>query len=336
MSKEIVKGNALIQKEGELEKLVAEYKKTSRNLKSNKTRLRNDRERIAVIQRKVSIALQTHQEKIMDLQNELVRVAEKAKKSRKIPKRDKDDISGMLDDIKSQMPSEEEMQRMAEEFAQERAKEDYERRLYERFHKQPPVEDQKLIRKIYIGLSKRFHPDLARNDKELAYFNTIMVRANQAYESGDIAELLEIRKEFADYDDSPQESPTEQQSVISFIQQKINKQTSELKLLKGQLSRTRQELSELRSSEDGLLLADYKRFEKAGMDMIAQMEEDMNEQIELLEMLIDNLDQYGKTGKMSEEFQQAMMVQANPFFMDDDDDDDELDFWEMMEMFEKK
>ncbi len=332
MSKEIAKGNVILQKEEELKKLVAEYKKTERNLKSNKTRLKNDREKIAVIQRKISFALQTHQEKIMDLQDELVRVTEKAKKSKKISKEDKGEISGMLDDIKSQMPDEEEIQRMTEEFAKERAKEDYERRLYERFHKQVPVEDQKSIRKIYIGLSKRFHPDLAKNDKELTYFNAIMVRANQAYESGDIAELLEIRKELADYDDNFLETPTEGEAVISFIQQKINKQTNELKLLKGQLSRTREELSEIRNSEDGLLLADYKRFEKAGVDMISQMEEEMNEQIEMLEMLIDNMDHYATTGEMSEEFQQAFMMDTSPFVIDDDD---EFDFWDLIEIFEK-
>lgn len=326
MSKEIAKGNIILQKEEELKQLQVEYKKVSRNLKSNKTRLRNDREKLATVQREMAAALQDQQEKIMALQEELIKAAKKAKKSKKIRKEEKKEIGDFLDDIQSQIPSEEELKRMAEEFAEQRAKEDYERRLFERFHKQPPPEEQKSIRKVYIELSKRFHPDLAKNERELAYFNRIMVRVVRAYESADIAELLAIQKELATNTEEFSEAIAEQGTAVSLIQQKINKQANELKLLKGQLERTREELAELRNSEEGQLLADYKRFKKEGLDLIESMKVEMEAQVDNLEMVIDSLNEYATTGELPLSFLDMMMLETMPSFFGDDDDD--MEFWD--------
>ncbi len=334
MSKKVAKGNILLQKEAELQDLLKEYKKISRNLKSNKTRLKNDREKAADIQRKVGGVLDEHHRKLYQLRDELIEAAEKVRKSKKVSKQEKKEMGFMIDDIKQMMPSDEDFAKMAEEFAEQWEQEEYERRLFEKFHKKPSGEELKSIRSVYIKLSKLFHPDLAKSEAELERFNALMIKINDAYESGDIAELLQIQKNLADYESDSLEMPTEEDSAISYIQSKINKKANELKLLKGQLLRTRQELKELRNSEAGEMLAEYKRFAKVKMDMYEQMKLEMNDHLEMLEMIVKNLNEFAKTGELSEEFQRAMMVPDIDYFMEDVIDG-EVDLDEFLEILKR-
>jgi len=225
--------------------------------------------------------------------------------------------------VSSEIPSEEEMQQMAEEFARQNAQDNYDRRMFEKFHKKPPIEDQKSIRKIYIALSKRFHPDLAKNKKESVHFGKIMVRVVAAYESSDIAELLEIEKKYFNYNTITNLDLSDQSSVISYIQQKINKQTNELNLLKGQLVRIRQELKQLKQSEEGELLKEYKRLKKSGHDLFSIMADDLNSQIDSLKVIIKSVNKYAKTGKMPDDLEMLL----TPSFLSDFTIDD-LEFFD--------
>ncbi len=194
---------------------------------------------------------------------------------------------------------------MAEEYAKQKAQEDYERRIFEKFHKKPPVAEQKSIRKVYMELSKKFHPDLAKTKQEETRFNEIMVRINRAYEIGDIAKLLEIRDELKQY--SSDTHNTEQDTPsLSFINHEIAKVKHELDLIKGQLKRSRGELAELRASEAGMLLADYKRYKKEGYDLIDEMRFEIEEEVDALQTMLKGLDKYAQTGKMPFEVQMMM------------------------------
>jgi len=55
MPNKVSKSDNLLQKEAELADIIKEKKKTKRNLKSNKTRIKNDRSKIADLQREMDI-----------------------------------------------------------------------------------------------------------------------------------------------------------------------------------------------------------------------------------------------------------------------------------------
>ena len=336
MSNKIVKSSILLQKETELKALEKRYKKVIRNLKSNKTRLKNDKAKIAEIQREMALVMQEQQLQLVALQAELLEAVKKVKNSKKVPKEDKGNFAEMFEDIKSQTLSEEEIQKMTEEFAEQRAHAEYEKHLFEKFHQIPSADDQKAIRKIYIQLSKQFHPDLAHSEQERTRFSKIMVQINQAYQAGDVQELLRLQKNMKSYKREDHDFPIEQNAVISILQEKINIKANELHLLEGQLERSRLELSKLRNSEEGILLSDYKYYQKSGFNLVAEMEEETMQKIESLKAIIENLNEFAKTGEFNQEFLFAMSAN-DPFLLfsddDDDDDDDDLDFDYFMDIF---
>jgi len=150
-----------------------------------------------------------------------------------------------------------------------------------------------------------------------------MVRVVAAYESSDIAELLEIEKKYFNYNTITNLDLSDQSSVISYIQQKINKQTNELNLLKGQLVRIRQELKQLKQSEEGELLKEYKRLKKSGHDLFSIMADDLNSQIDSLKVIIKSVNKYAKTGKMPDDLEMLL----TPSFLSDFTIDD-LEFFD--------
>ncbi len=89
MAKEITKSSELLRQEAELEELRKEYKKVRKNLKSNTTRLNNDRKRIAEIQMEVAKEVGPLQMKMMEFQEQYLEKMEKMRASKKVPKREK-------------------------------------------------------------------------------------------------------------------------------------------------------------------------------------------------------------------------------------------------------
>jgi len=84
MPNKVSKSDNLLQKEAELADIIKEKKKTKRNLKSNKTRIKNDRSKIADLQREMDITMHSHEKILFDLQSELLECLKNAKLSKKI------------------------------------------------------------------------------------------------------------------------------------------------------------------------------------------------------------------------------------------------------------
>ncbi len=75
-----------------------------------------------------------------------------------------------------------------------------EERFFDSFQQKPDKEEQKEIRKIFVRLAARFHPDKAQSEKEAENLHELMQQINQAYQRGDIAELLQLEKKYANVD----------------------------------------------------------------------------------------------------------------------------------------
>lgn len=145
------------------------------------------------------------------------------------------------------------------------------------FRTAPEKTEQRDIRKLYLELSKQFHPDKARNAFEQRRFTEIQQRITRAFEIGDTQALLELR-------DSLLADP-EEASVAGdhdAEQARIEQLERELALLQAQKERLSEDIANLRASPYGQALSETDRIVRdTGFDM----EESLVQQRALNEMM---------------------------------------------------
>lgn len=306
-SQGIAKSPVVLQKEQELRVLEKKRKKINTNLKRNKTMLRNMKTQIKEIHQTLYSQISVKMEEAMQLQEEMKVVCEKVMASEKVAEEDKQEAKETLeflteDGIGTPFDmDEEEIRRRAEEANEQGGTSN----IFQEFWVKPDEKEQKNIRKIYIKLAARFHPDKANSPKEADYFHQLMQKINDAYEQGDIAELLNIEQTHVDY-----ESPDERlinDELLSIIEQRIEQIKNEILLLEGQLVRIKAEVKSLRNSEMGQLLSAYKRSKKYGGNLVQETIEEMEEQLDKMRLFKNEMEKFAETGEMSQAFMQKMM-----------------------------
>jgi len=115
------------------------------------------------------------------------------------------------------------------------------------------------IRKLFLRLAERFHPDKVVDEKTRAHFTEIMKEINIAYRSGDFARLLEI--------DSQSETTIEVSQQSGEGQECIRLE-KEIEVLKEQYEKLKGELQKIRYTPQGEMVKEYRRAEKAGENLI--------------------------------------------------------------------
>lgn len=317
MSKNIEKSSIVIQKEQLLLDLQKIKKKLLTQLKRNKTSLGKLKEEAVNLQQSMGGRMMTTMMDMAALQKEVKELLEAVLASKKIPADEKvglEDIIAMLDGVNVM----EEMTGMsAEEFAKKQEEagfntDEFNRQrafnMFEQFSVEPEEVDQKGMRKTYVKLATRFHPDKAKSKKEKEQFHALMQQIVSAYERGDMEELLVLETKYASTSTLADMDLNNEGAIVDFLDIEISKVERETELLNKQLQRVKQELKNIRKSELGDMIKSQKDARKYGYNTLEDEVEMMQEEFDKLQKVRNGLQEYLETGVMPEIVQQAFLA----------------------------
>jgi hypothetical protein len=126
------------------------------------------------------------------------------------------------------------------------------------------TDENRKIRQAFIRLAEIFHPDKVASSEMESSYTEIMKQINQAYQEKDLAGLLEIERKHMQGESSESNSQDN-------LSQKCSRQEAENELLKTQYVALKQELRQLKNSAEGVMVSDYRKAVRAGIDPIEQM-----------------------------------------------------------------
>lgn len=332
MSKGIAKSPEMIAKEAEIKKLVAKIKKTRTTLKSLKTRLSNSQQDFVSFQTRMQTEMMSRMEKVQKMINEIVDYAKKLQKVNFISQADKIALKEITEMFGGQSMfgegfeeyQEQKLKVEAGEFDFDEEAKAKARDMFKEFNVEPPKEEQRKIRQVFISLSSKFHPDKARNDKERADYHILMQEINTAYQNHDIEKLLEIESVYVN---SEAIDLSGKAVTVDVLTEEIKRLTRELEFLEGQVERTSGEIKNFRKSDLGKALTAKNKLEKEGEGLDTEIEQidEMSSQMEGLHAALK--DSWDKQ-HLSPKFYEALMAGqggGNPFD-DFEDDDGDFDF----------
>ncbi|MGH7889373.1 MAG: molecular chaperone DnaJ [Thermodesulfobacteriota bacterium] len=136
------------------------------------------------------------------------------------------------------------------------------------------------LKKLYWEVAKRIHPDLATDEEERIRRQQLMAEANRAYEEGDEERLKTILREWEESPESVKgDGPgAELVRVIRKIVQ-----------VEERLRNIEIEINQLKESDLYKLKTKVEEAEKEGRDLLAEMAEQLDEQIVDVRKLLDEI-----------------------------------------------
>lgn len=307
MRNEIAKSPEILEKEATIKRLQSQLKKKKTSLKGLKTRLKNTKNAITEIQQSGSGKMISRMAQMDKLRLEIVELVQQMKKLKGLSRADKaalkdmerefasDDMFG--EDFKTYKAKMDEMESGDYDFEahfdeNERAKM---RDIFETFAVKPDKEEQKDIRKVFISLSQKFHPDKATTKADEEEYHQMMQQINEAYQAGDIQTLLELEQLFLTEN---LDLSTVQSWTVDVLDQEIKRLKRDVQFIESQVARNSLELKNLRASDLGQMLTDIKRAEKQGRGMDAALEQ-LDESIDRLAKIRDAFEESIKLGNIS-------------------------------------
>jgi hypothetical protein len=345
---EIAKSSLLIQKEKELKDLQKKKEKIS-------TTIRNTKAKLADLQTDIDV----HMKEMMNgisrtadlgkLAKEIKNLMADLKKKVKLSRKDKSDLNdiignAVLEDITDMIEgmfagtdfgSSANFDSM--NFGDENANTDEFNRkrrteMFDQFAVKIPEAEQQQMRKVFIELANRFHPDKATSEQELKLFNDVMQSINGAYQSGDLQELLDIKERFKTYQASDASADYDI-PVLDVLEAHLLKNRNELALLESQLARLQEELKELKGSSLGDMVKENRKQQTqgGGSSDFADQTQNLFEMLDEMKKIIIEWTETGKRPPLFNQFANGThpllqkMQPPDMFDFDDDDDDDDLD-----------
>lgn len=364
---EIAKSSLLIQKEKELKELQKKRDKITKSIQLTKTKIEEWQTGIESATKEMMNGMARLAD-LSKLAKELKTMLKDLKKKVKLSKKDKaelnqvfdaatlDEMADDVDDAFARTPfgSAEGFEngrfdnedRFTDEFNRQRRT-----AMFEPFAVKPDDVEQQAIRKIFVGLAGRFHPDKAENEAESKLFHDLMQSINNAYQRGDMAELLDIKTRFAAYQTSDAGTSEYDIPILDVLDEQILRCRNEVSMLDAQIVRLKAEYKNLKDSELGSLVKQNKRAERFGEGGTSDLQDGTMFMFDMLTELKNVLNQWIETGKKPMVFNQFVdgshpIVQqgreqglvSGGFDDDDDDDDSDLDLsdeelQELMDMF---
>ncbi len=335
MSKYIAKSPEMLRKEAEIKDLRAQLKKRQTTLKSLKTRLKNTQSDIEEIQRKVHTGMLHKAEAVDALRMEIAELARQLKKVKGMSRMDKEQLQMMADEISSDEmfgPAYQEYKAYKEK--QQSADfdfDEYERArihdVFQQFQVKPEEKEQRDIRKVFLKLSQKFHPDLAKGEKETADFHSLMQQINEAYQANDIQTLLELESLYL----AEELDFTTKAVTVDVLQQEIDRLNRDLNFIDHQIGRTSEEIKNLRQSQLGVMLTATNRMEREG-EGFDTMTAYFDQMIQMFTQLRDGLKDSIELGRISPKLMDTIMGQEEDF---EDEEDDFIPGGNPMDMFMK-
>ncbi len=308
MAKELAKSPEVLQKEAEIAALEKALKKKRTTLKSLKTRLKNTHERITDMQRNGQVQMMNKMEDLDNLRIEIARLAEELKNVKGMSKQDKAELGEMADSMANEGFGDEfdeykeRMERMRSgDFDFEEEFGERIRDMFEPFKVQPDEKEQRNIRKVFLNLSKKFHPDKAKDSAQAEEYHSVMQKINEAYQSNDIETLLEMERLYI-----REEPDFEGVAMADILQQKIDYLNREIAFISNQAERTSAEIKSLRASDLGQMLTNLDRADRDGEGMDTMIER-LDMSITIFTKLRDALKDSIERGEMSPKINEVMM-----------------------------
>ncbi len=145
--------------------------------------------------------------------------------------------------------------------------------------KPPGDENHRTLRTLFKRLVVALHPDRARHEDEKASRTAAMKDVTRAYESGDLAQLIELGRRLAG-GSTPTKRFEDRALAVDMLERTVFE-------LKAQLRALLDELRELRRSEEFRATKDLGRFRKAGEDPIEMMKAEEQARLDDLEAARD-------------------------------------------------
>ncbi len=359
---EIVKSSLLIQKEKELKELQKKRDKITKSIQLTKTKIEEWQRGIESATKDMMNGM-ARMADLSKLAKELKTMLKDLKKKVKLSRNDKaeleqvfdaatlDEMSDDVDDAFARTPfgSAEGFEngrfdnedQFTDEFNRQRRNE-----MFEPFAVKPNEGEQQEIRKTYVALAGRFHPDKAENETESKLFHDLMQSINNAYQCGDMAELLDIKKRFAAYQTSDAGTSEYDIPILDVLDEQILRCRNEVSVLDAQVVRLKAELKNLKDSDLGNIVKQNKQAERFGDRGTSDLQDGTMYMFEMLSELKNILNQWFDTGKKPMAFNQFVdgshpIVQkgreqgiVSSGFDDDDDDDLDLSDEELQELID--
>ena len=311
MSNEITKHPDLIKKEAIIKDLQGQLKRKNTTLKALKTRLKNTQQEVEEISRNVENSIMRKLDILDELRIEIADLANQLKKSKNISREDKIALKEMAEDLSDSenlmgpdyagyKENREKMERGEFDFDEnQKAKM---RDIFAQFQAKPSDEEQRDIRKIFLKLSQKFHPDLAKNKKEETDFHILMQEINEAYQNNDIHSLLEMERMYL----MEEFDFTGKTITIDVLDQEIKRLKKSLQFINNQINRTSEEIKNFRQSDMGNFLTNANKADREGVGM-DQATAEMDQMIEMLTQLRDALKESVEIDGLSPKIIQLIM-----------------------------
>ncbi len=144
-----------------------------------------------------------------------------------------------------------------------------------------PFEPSEELKSLFRKVAKTVHPDLATNEEERAYRNSLMARANEAYKKGDLEALKQILYEW-EHRDERAFTRESQASPLERLEQQIYQ-------VKMRLQEIDRKIAELKKSDLYELMVKVKRADQDGRDLLGDMALQLQEQIAAARKLLASL-----------------------------------------------
>ncbi|MBL7814256.1 MAG: hypothetical protein JNL70_04545 [Saprospiraceae bacterium] len=320
-SKDVAKSSALIQKEAELKDLKKKKDKVIKSIQTTKTKLEELQTDVDTASKEMMNGMQRMAD-LSILSKEIKGLLKDLKKKVKLSKKDKQELdevigSVILDEMseevdavfeQTQFGSAENFKSGQFNFDEKDFTDEFNRKrrheMFDAFSVKPSESEQKEIRKTFVSLAGRFHPDKAENDEELKLFNDLMQSINSAYQRGDLAELLDIQQRFADYKTNEGASSDYDIPILDVLDEQILKQRNEITLLDSQLIRLKDELKNLKSSDLGHLVKTNKNAARDNQGTTTDLADGTQFMFEMLTEIKIVLTQWIENGKKPVAFNQ--------------------------------
>lgn len=157
---------------------------------------------------------------------------------------------------------------------------DYYRHLEEE-EKAPPFdrELQEELKKLFRKLALKFHPDMAKNDKQRKEYHKIFIDISEAYKNGDLETLRKYMKKVEREERMAKETPIE----------KLARLKEEYNTLLGIINKLQEELEVIRTSETYKLKVMVEEAKKEGRDLMQELAENIQREIDENQTILDDL-----------------------------------------------
>lgn len=146
------------------------------------------------------------------------------------------------------------------------------------------------IKRVYLELARRYHPDLAKSDEDRTQRQEMMLKVNQAFHERDLDTLVAIKRD-ADAADGPHGLPT--------VAARLAWSLRELDRLDGVIADLNTELATIRASESGRLWRSFAAGEPVFDRLAVDLRTELNRQRTRLADLTDIQNAISARGRRS-------------------------------------